>query len=193
MDSTLSEKSVKLPTFDGLHAHIPRFKAYATVYKFDQALKVGGERDLPASESVMIDTSTDVRKRQEAAKKRNAVVMANLTMIFMTEATMGLVYKAMSNDWPGGLAHEVTAALLKKYKLEDTISRVELIQKMSEVRMKENDDPATLFEQLSAIENQYNTAYQQIDEEDMIATIISVAPTEYKPIVLAEQRLKGNQ
>ena len=197
MDSTLSEKSVKLPTFDGSHATFQlwwtRFKAYATVYKFDQALKVGGERDLPASESVTIDTSTDVGKRQEAAKKRNAVAMANLTMAFTTEATMGLVYKAMSNDWPGGLAHEVTAALLKKYKPEDTISRVELRQKMSEVRMKKNDDPATLFEQLSAIENQYNTATQQIDEEDMIATVISAAPTEYKPTVSAEQRLKGNQ
>ena len=124
----------------------------------------------------------------------SAVAMANLTMAFMTEATMGLVYKAMSNDWTGGLAHEVMAALLKKkYKLEDMISRVELRQKMSKVRMKKNDDPATLFEQLSAIENQYNTATQQIDDEDMIATVISVAPTKYKLIVLAEQRLKGDQ
>ena len=87
-------------------------------------------------------------------------MMANLSMAFMTEATMGLVYKAMSNDWSGGLAHEVADALLKKYKPEDTILRVKLRQMMSKVRMKKNDDPATLFEQLSAIENQYNTATQ---------------------------------
>ena len=141
----------------------------------------------------MIDMSTKIGKGQEAAKKRNTVAMANLTMAFMTETTMGLVYKAMFNDWPGGLAHEVMATLLKKYKPEDMISRVKLRQKMSEVKMKKNDDPATLFEQLSAIENQYNRATQQIDEEDMIATMISVAPSKYKPIVSAEQRLKGNQ
>ena len=49
-------------------------------------------------------------------------MMPNLTMVFMTEATMGFVYKkAMSNDWPGGLAHEVMAALPKKHKSADVI------------------------------------------------------------------------
>ena len=82
--------------------------------------------------------------------------MANLSMAFTSEGTMGLVYKAMTPDWPGGLTYLVTEALNKKYRPQDTITRVELRQKLNKVAMKKNQDPATLFEQVSSIENQYN-------------------------------------
>ena len=112
-----------MPVYDGTYKHFQvwwtRFTAYATVYKFAQALKVGGEADLPTTEATVIDTSTVDGKKEEAAKNRNAIAMANLTMAFTSEATMGLVYKAKTNDWPSGLAHLVVAALFKKYQPQD--------------------------------------------------------------------------
>ena len=70
-------KSLKLPTFDGAHKKFQlwwvRFTAYATVYKFVQALTIGGEATLTGlTEATVIDTSTDAGKEQEAAKKKNA-------------------------------------------------------------------------------------------------------------------------
>lgn len=143
--------------------------AFAAVYKFTQALKIGGETNLPAKEDTTIDTSTSAGKLQEAAVQRNALAMANLTMSFMSESTIVLVYKAMSTEWPGGLAHLVVAALFKKYRPQDTITRVELRKVLNSIKMKKGKDPATLFEQICSIENKYNIVTKKIDPDDLIA------------------------
>ncbi len=53
--------------------------------------------------------------------------MANLSMAFTSEkGKMGLVYKAMTPEWPGGLAYLVVEALNKKYRPQGTITRVKL-------------------------------------------------------------------
>jgi hypothetical protein len=83
------------------------------------------------------------------------------------------------------------SALFKKYQPQDVITRVELRQQLSAVKMKSNEDPATLFEQLSSIENRYNTSTKKIEEEDMIAVVLDAAPTEYQAILTAEQQIKG--
>ena len=165
--------------------------AFAAVCKFVEALMIGGEPDLPANESDVIDLKTPAGLLSSAAKKRNALAMASLTMAFLSEATLGLVYKAKTTAWPSGLAHLVVAALYKKYQPQDIITRVEMRQKLNGVRMKRGQDPSTLFEQISAIENRYNTSARKIDEEDLIAVVLDSAPVEYQGLLTAEERLKG--
>jgi hypothetical protein len=48
---------------------------YAKVYKFAPALKLGGETDLLATDATAIDITTDLGKKQAAAKKRYEIVM----------------------------------------------------------------------------------------------------------------------
>lgn len=76
MDSS-ETKSVRLPTFDGKHNTFQvwwvRFKAYATVYRFTQALKIGGESTLAnQTEDSIVDKSTTAGKALGATMKRNA-------------------------------------------------------------------------------------------------------------------------
>ena len=92
-------------------------------------------------------------KAQAAAKHRNALAMANFTMAFETDGLLGMIYKAMSKDWPGGLAYMVVAQLMIKFNLEDRISRVELRSMLNGVKMKVHEDPSVLFEQVSSIRN----------------------------------------
>jgi len=66
-------------------------------------------------------------------------------------------------------------------------------QMLNKVTMKKEQGASTLFEQLSAIQNHYNTATRQINEEDLIAVVLDAAPDEYKSILTSEQRLKGNR
>jgi hypothetical protein len=86
---------------------------------------------MPSTEMAAIDETTDAGKTSAAALRRNAVAMAHFTVAFSTEATMGIVYTAQSADWPKGLAHLVVKFLFKKYKPADTMSRVELQQKLN--------------------------------------------------------------
>ncbi len=93
------------------------------------------------------------KKLHPAAKERNAVAMANLTMAFETESLFGMVYKSMSNDWLAGLARKVVVQLFNKYSTDDRISRVELRTMLNGLSMRDAEDPSKLFEQVSGIRN----------------------------------------
>jgi hypothetical protein len=56
------------------------------------------------------------------------------------------------------------------------MTRVELRQMLNKVSMKKEQDPASIFEQLSSIKNRYNTKKNSIDEADLIAGILDAAP-----------------
>ena len=87
-------KTVKLPKFDGAHEgfHIwwMRFTAYATVFKFVQALREGGEAELPGTEAAGADETTAAGR----ATKRNAIAMASFTMAFTKEKLIGMIKRA---------------------------------------------------------------------------------------------------
>ena len=83
--------------------------------------------------------------------------MANFTMAFTTEGCMGMIYKAITSNWPSGLVHLVVKALFQKYKPTDMISRVEMRLRLNKVSMKKSEDPITLFEEISAIQNMFYT------------------------------------
>jgi hypothetical protein len=145
MDSTPITKLVRMPSFSGLREDFQtwwiRFVAYANVCKFLGALKKGGEASMPSSDAVVIDIATEQGKMVAKAKERNSLAMANLTMAFETENLFGLIYKTMSTDWPGGLAHEVVVQLFNKYSSpDDRISRVELRTMLNGVSMRDTED-----------------------------------------------------
>jgi hypothetical protein len=72
MDSA-SEKTVRLPTFDGSSKNYQvwwaRFSAYGAVNKFAEALTIGGETVLPTREAEVPDLTTTIGKEQAAAMK----------------------------------------------------------------------------------------------------------------------------
>ena len=152
--------SVKLPTFDGKAKNFTmfwmRFKAYGAVKGFLPALQDGGEDDMPVDEVTVLDLTDPDERKQNEAKKRNAVAVASLTMAFTTQALMKHVNKACDEDWPGGLAHKIVKSLFAKYRPKDNITKVELQMMLNKVSTKSSDEPNKLFEQLGDIQN-YDT------------------------------------
>lgn len=146
---------------------------------------------MPASDAEVIDLTDAQGLRQEAAKKRNEIAIANFTMAITSEGTISLVYKAATADWPDGLAHLIVVAMLQRYMPQDTVTRVELRQMLNKVSMKPNDDPRVIFEQISTIENRYTTATQTIETEDLIAVILDAAAKDYQAVLTCEQRVRG--
>jgi hypothetical protein len=57
--------------------------------------------------------------------------------------------------------------------------------------MKKNQEPAALFEQITAVENRYNTVSNKVSQEDLIAVILDAAPAEYQAVLTSEQRFRG--
>ena len=94
MDGLIS-KSLKLPLFDGEAKTYmiwwSRFEAYAGCIGFLDALEPGGEKVMPRSNKTIVDGTTDEGKLKNAAKKRNQVAMANLTMAFQSKYSMSSI------------------------------------------------------------------------------------------------------
>jgi hypothetical protein len=105
---------------------------------------------------------------------------------------MGMIYKAETTENSGGLARLVVQALFKLYEPDDKITRVEMRELLAKVSMKAHQDPTTLFEQICAIQNRYNNASRNIDEEDVIAVVLKVTPKDYQAVLTVEQSMKGD-
>jgi hypothetical protein len=66
-----------------------------------------------------------------------------------------MINMAKTEEWPGGEAWMIKAALIKKYRPDDIIAAAEARRRLSDVSMKKYDDPAILLEQLAEIEVAY--------------------------------------
>jgi hypothetical protein len=98
-------------------------------------------------------------------------------MAFASHQLLGLIYKAQTATWPGGLAHLVVSALKnKKCDPVDMVLMVEMRQAMAAVLMKKDEDPCSLFEQISGIDNRFQRAAMTMSDEEKIATILMATP-----------------
>ena len=185
-------KSIPLPTYDGNPDEFQkwwlRFKAYAAVKKFSNAIKRTADANLPGTEAEDVSSSA----AKAVALERNALAIASLTLAFQTDGLLNMITKAQSTDWPNGKAYEVIDALFKKFQPVDTISRVEMRNRLNKIGMKPTQDPKVLFDKIASLQNAYNDSTRNIDEEDLIALVLDKAPKIYKSILTAEQHAKGN-
>ena len=62
---------------------------------------------------------------------------------------------------------------------------------LNKIMMKKGLDLVTLFEQIAAVENRYNTVNKKIAQDELIAIVLDKSTMEYKSILTAEQRVKG--
>lgn len=126
-------KSVILPMFSGKDDEFQtwwtKFMAFATAKGVAQALKK--EADLPASQNEALNETEDADKPKIKARNRNSIAMSYLVSAFKSEADLSLAYEAMDDDWPGGQAHLVVTALKEVYQPSDSITEVELYEKLN--------------------------------------------------------------
>ena len=67
-----------------------RFKAYAKVYKFKEAIGPDPENDLPAKEADALDETNNKDKPLIAAKRRNETAMACFSMDLQAMNYLGI-------------------------------------------------------------------------------------------------------
>jgi hypothetical protein len=79
-----------------------------------------------------------------------------------------------------------------KFKPKYTTSHVDLRRDLNSIAMKNNDDPAGFFEQISAIKNRYNSAAYKIEEEQLQAAVLEKSPDTYQGVLTVDRRSKGD-
>jgi len=111
-------------------------------------------------------------------------------MAFVKEGIMGMVSRACTREWPDGLAYLVVQNLMKKYRPTDVLSKVELRQRLNQITMKKDSDPSLLFEKLAAIQDRFLAPGMKIEEDELIAVVLDIAPIEYQSVLTSEQIIK---
>jgi Zinc knuckle len=81
---------------------------------------------------------------------------------------------------------------MKKYQPLDTVSKIEMRQELTRIKMRKGMDPSLLFERLTLIQNQYLGPGKRLDKEELIAIALDVATEEYCAILAVERKIKGD-
>ena len=63
---------------------------------------------------------------------------------------------------------------------------------LTKIGIKNNENPSSLFEQISAIRNRFQDNSYNISDDELIAATMAAAPDQYHSIVTSTQITKGN-
>jgi len=145
----------------------------------------------------MLDSSVSVLgkdatgKLQSAAVKTNKKAMAYLALAFDNMKLLRLITNAKSEEWPEGEAWKVMQFLTKKYRPNDLQTRVELRKRLVNLKLRFEQDPSDLFEELEAIEHASAKTKAKVTEIDLIGAVYAVAPMEYIAVLTMEESVRG--
>jgi hypothetical protein len=117
---------------------VGEISAYAPIARIKNIPKEKRDLHLSEKEVSEIDETDEKGKLSRLAVNRNKLAIASF-------------YGACTENWPDGEAHLVVRELHKRYRPLDTVSRVEMRQHLSLVKMKKVVNPSELFETLNSI------------------------------------------
>ena len=91
-----------------------------------------------------------------------------------------MVKALKSTTWPGGLACELVKRSKKKYGSDDTLAIAETTTKLSKLKLKKEDDPEDLEDNIAVIEAQLGCT---LNEQQTITTIVRAAGKHYTGVI----------
>ena len=169
-----------------------RFKGHAARHRFIAALSKVKEKDLPDEDDTNIDETTDIGKKQAAAKQQNADAMDSLIIACRSPTLVSYIYQAQSSEWPGGLAHVVVGRLMSVYQPDASSTESDIRRAMNGVKMNVGEEPATLFAKLNRIKNRFNANGKSVIKDSSLVTLVyEVAPMEYAPVLQSLRIMQG--
>jgi len=121
--------TIKLPIFDGKEENFviwrTRFRAYALMKGFAEAMSYDDNTDMPNKESDVNANfaSADAAIKETGRKgKVNIMALAALAIVMTTEELICKIHEVSNSDWPGGKAYKVIKLLEAEYQPTDRYS-----------------------------------------------------------------------
>ncbi len=120
-----------------------KFMAHATMLGLEECYTLEFENVLLDREKGAFDLSTTEGQNHAAAVKKNKKAMMQFAISFTKVAQLNTVNRATRADpnWPTGKAHEVMTQLVKKYKPDDTMAKMEIQNTLNKLTLGKKKDP----------------------------------------------------
>jgi predicted ATP-binding protein involved in virulence len=103
-DDAVRINHTSILTFDGTASKFPlwwsKYKAFAMISGFADAIREEVDPMLPSSHDQEIDSATESGKRMLLAKRKNEMAISIFTMSFTREGIMRLISLSKTKEWP---------------------------------------------------------------------------------------------
>ena len=184
-----------VPVFKGEKQLYPDWKrTFESVTDFRgcaYALLATHEAKMPETfETELTDDASGKLLKKAVDKNKAAMAMLN---IGLKGKAMGLlVTGSYTPAWPRGRAWVVMAALERRFNPKGLSKTVNYTNEVAAVKMKAKENPSNLIDTLHDIQVRYNQLGCTVQEENLVAQALLVAPDSYASSLLQLQREKDN-
>ncbi len=155
-------RNAKPPQWDGKKGNSYlmwkiKFLAHATMLGLKECFTLEFKDELPEKEKDAFDFDTSDSRAHAAAVKKNKKAMMQFALSFQKVAQLNKLNRAtrVNKDWPSGKTHEVMTQLVKEYKPDDTMVKMEIVKALSKLMLNKKKDPNDINDKLSAIKCRY--------------------------------------
>ena len=184
-----------VPVFKGEKLLYPDWKrTFESVAEYRgcaEALLATHEASMPETfETVLEDDAAG--KLLKAAVNKNKMAMAMLNIGLKGKAMGLLVTGSYTPAWPRGRAWVVMAALERRFNPKGLSKTVNYTNEVAAVTMKAKENPSNLIDTLQDIKVRYTQLGCTVQEENLVAQALLVAPDSYASALLNLQREKAN-
>ncbi len=156
-----------------------KYMAHMVMLGLDDALNPDFEEELPTKEKDTFNLTSDKGKNWANAVKKNNKAMMQFALSFTTAGRT-------NKDWPSGKAHEVMTQLVKEYKPDDTMAKMEMAKALSKLTLGKKKDPNNLLDAMSAIECRYKI---DLTESKKKAQVFQIRGAQYSSIISTTQMI----
>lgn len=168
-----------------------QFQSFVEIMGVGPALQ-GSNADMPSSEAEDLSGLTAAeRKKKEQALSMNRKAVAMLTLALDSNKLLAILEKGKTDEFPSGRADLIWEELHKKYQPKDSMSKVEMIQKLFDMEWGENEDPNDVFDKVLELESRYAKPGKKLSEDLKMAALITKAPKVYFSAIVSAQQAKG--
>ncbi len=139
--------------------------------------------ELPTKEKMAFSLTDDSEKKQHDAVKMNQKVMMQLAPSFNNVSLLNKLNCKKRNDktnWPTRKAHHVMLAIMKEYKLEDTMAQMKMERALAKLKLGLKKDPNELLSKFASIKCQYSLELSQSKKK---AQILQLGGTQYSSVI----------
>ncbi|VEU33926.1 unnamed protein product [Pseudo-nitzschia multistriata] len=180
----------------------PLFQAYAVQKEFAEVIQQTKCKDLPETELPRkikpdgveddIDGTLEVHTDEQCkALLKNKMGIAAFTIAFarnVNEDCQAMVTDSKDDRyWPTGQCHMVVQELLDEFAADDEMGMIRQRVELYSISMRKNDNPKTLFSQITSIEQKYKGRTTPLTVEDKRAAILMRAPKMYQAVIQTER------
>ena len=116
---------------------------------------------------------------QQKCVKENEKAVSAYTMALIGEEVFEVICNGVTENYPDGLAYQITKELKREYQPDDGTSSLEYLNRLSKLKLRKTENPLELYNKVAAIKISYGTSENKVQERDLVMAIIRAAPKQY--------------